>query len=613
MVGSHSEMPESSAARPIVGRSRNPKQKAKVKDQVASSVFQQLSQTHDVTGKQDLLASLKRHFERLPTRYALEIYDSDPFNVLMHKDLLDAAETTDDNSPLIHVRTVEQVVAEEAAEDPSSPHRSLTRRHNRMHPPPAFGSSPNLMLLDKNGGSVPKSTSWDRISRSYGDESMDGSLNWDDRGEESLQVLHEITIAGRDLPHRLTTLSAAVCDIGLNVREAHVFTTSDKLLLDIFVTDQMPGVAHEIMQEMLRDAVEAQISLEAERRPAGGRAASLGAGDGAGAADRCGSGGGPSKAHFDDWDLDASKLELGPKISGGAFGDVHRGHYCGQVVAVKVLRMDDVQGNLQDEFRQEVSILRKVRHKNVVQFLGVCTIASTSQMCIVTEFMEKGSLYEDLKKNAQRLGGKGLSPGMVIKVGLDVARGMDYLHKMGIVHRDLKASNLLLDEHNVVKVADFGVSRMIDHEGNMTAETGSYRWMAPEVIEHLEYDSSVDVFGFGITLWELLNNRVPYSHLTPLQAAIGVLQRRMRPEIPESCPADLAQLMTQCWDHDRARRPDFGTIIQAMTEMQKRYPVTSPEAHPPSLSSACARSPKPDLEKKKSFFSQFRKLSIAKQ
>lgn len=125
-----------------------------------------------------------------------------------------------------------------------------------------------------------------------------------------------------------------------------------------------------------------------------------------------------------------------------------------------------------------IAAASQVRHKNVVQFLGVCTIASTSQMCIVTEFMEKGSLYEDLKKNAQRLGGKGLSPGMVIKVGLDVARGMDYLHKMGIVHRDLKASNLLLDEHNVVKVADFGVSRMIDHEGNMTAETGSYRCAA---------------------------------------------------------------------------------------------------------------------------------------
>lgn len=86
-----------------------------------------------------------------------------------------------------------------------------------------------------------------------------------------------------------------------------------------------------------------------------------------------------------------------------------------------------------------------MRHKNVVQFIGVCTVED--HLCIVTEFMEGGSLYEAYRQRQSRI-----SPLVVIKIGIDVARGMDYLHRSGIVHRDLKASNLLMDEYGVVKV-----------------------------------------------------------------------------------------------------------------------------------------------------------------
>merc|ERR1719183_1447968 len=94
---------------------------------------------------------------------------------------------------------------------------------------------------------------------------------------------------------------------------------------------------------------------------------------------------------FEDWSMDASKLEVGNRIAGGSFADLHKGEYCGQVVAVKLLRLSALQGtSLREEFCQEVSILRKVRHKNVVQFIGVCTLgaASDHRLCIVTEFME---------------------------------------------------------------------------------------------------------------------------------------------------------------------------------------------------------------------------------
>jgi serine/threonine protein kinase len=175
---------------------------------------------------------------------------------------------------------------------------------------------------------------------------------------------------------------------------------------------------------------------------------------------------------------------------------------------------------MEKEFAHEVYIMRKIRHKNIVRFLGACTKPKT--LCIVTEFMKNGSVYDFLHK---RKGSFKLSS--LLKAAVDISKGMDYLHQNRIIHRDLKSANLLMDEHELIKVADFGVARVKAESGVMTAETGTYRWMAPEVIEHKPYDSKADVFSFGIVLWELLTGKIPYEFLTPLQAAIGVVQEVM--------------------------------------------------------------------------------------
>lgn len=159
----------------------------------------------------------------------------------------------------------------------------------------------------------------------------------------------------------------------------------------------------------------------------------------------------------------------------------------------------------------------------------------------------------------------------VLKFALEVCRGMDYLHKRRIVHRDLKAANLLLDETGVVKIADFGVARVLDHTGVMTAETGTYRWMAPEVIEHQPYGVEADVFSFGIVLWELLTGRVPYADMTPLQAAVGVVQKGLRPPLPLNCPPALAETMRACWVRDPAARPTFEQLKARMEELYNTY------------------------------------------
>jgi len=265
----------------------------------------------------------------------------------------------------------------------------------------------------------------------------------------------------------------------------------------------------------------------------------------------------------DDWEIEISQLHIDSKVAAGSFSNLYKGFYCGQEVAVKILKDLQDDASQYQEFLQEVSIMRKVRHKNVVQFIGACT--RKPNLCIVFEYMSGGSLYDYIRREGP------LKLSQVIKVAVEVSRGMDYLHQRNIIHRDLKAANLLLDENGTVKIADFGVARMIEANGHMTAETGTYRWMAPEVIEHKPYDEKADVFSFGVVLWELLTCKIPYSDMTPLQAAVGVVQKGLRPAIPANCPGALAELMVSCWDASPLHRPTFRDLtprLQLLLDFQ---------------------------------------------
>ncbi|WVZ54330.1 LOW QUALITY PROTEIN: hypothetical protein U9M48_005142 [Paspalum notatum var. saurae] len=119
----------------------------------------------------------------------------------------------------------------------------------------------------------------------------------------------------------------------------------------------------------------------------------------------------------------------------------------------------------------------------------------------------------------------------------------------------------------VVKVADFGLARFQDGGGAMTAETGTYRWMAPEVINHQPYDSKADVYSFALVLWELMTSKIPYNTMSPLQAAVGVRQG-LRPQIPENANPRLVKLMQRCWEAIPPDRPSFAEIIPELEDIQ---------------------------------------------
>lgn len=155
----------------------------------------------------------------------------------------------------------------------------------------------------------------------------------------------------------------------------------------------------------------------------------------------------------------------------------------------------------------------------ILQFVGACK--KPPVFCIITEYLSGGSLRKYLHQQEPH----SLPLSLVLKLALDIARGMQYLHSQGILHRDLKSENLLLGEDMSVKVADFGISCLESQCGSAKGFTGTYRWMAPEMIKEKHHTKKVDVYSFGIVLWELLTALTPFDNMTPEQAAFAVSQK----------------------------------------------------------------------------------------
>ncbi|GFR45868.1 hypothetical protein Agub_g7320 [Astrephomene gubernaculifera] len=520
----------------------------RTKADVCDAFLALLAERGDVELDAALVEGIRQHFERLPTRYALDV-NVDGLDVLSHKRLLDEARA-DPTTVSFAVRPVEIIAPR--PEPVSSPHE-LTRANSKKLGlcRPAFGSSPNLQALALEVG--------ERAEAHEAEPAVAGP----GRSGEEYPVFYEITIASVDQPKLLSRLSEALGDLGLNIREAHAFNTNDGFSLDVFVVDQWQPQPGQNLEELL-----GQRLLQMPPPPPKGAPPQQ-------VAAACtpmlrlpaepppnllqGAGPRPDSPAVDDWEIDITQLHIEAKIASGAFSNLYKGTYCGQEVAVKILKDVQDDSSQYQEFLQEVAIMRKVRHKNVVQFIGACT--RKPNLCIVFEYMSGGSVYDYIRREGQ------LKLSAILKLAADVARGMDYLHQRKIIHRDLKAANLLMDDNAIVKIADFGVARVIESTGHMTAETGTYRWMAPEVIEHKPYDEKADVFSFGIVLWELLTCKVPYSDMTPLQAAVGVVQKGLRPGIPPNCPSPLAELMEACWGGNPAARPSFRDLHPRLQQL----------------------------------------------
>jgi len=275
---------------------------------------------------------------------------------------------------------------------------------------------------------------------------------------------------------------------------------------------------------------------------------------------------------YDDWTIDLRRLQMGPAFAQGAFGRLYKGTYNGEDVAVKILERPENNHEkmimMESAFAKEVTMLAKVKHQNVVRFIGACR--KPLVWCIVTEYAKGGSVRSFLSKRQSRA----VPLKLAVKQALDIARGMEYLHSLEIIHRDLKSDNLLIATDKSIKIADFGAARIEVQVEGMTPETGTYRWMAPEMIQHRPYNHKVDVYSFGIVLWELVTGLLPFSNMTAVQAAFAVVNRGVRPQIPADSPPQIVDIMSRCWDANPDLRPSFVQVVKMLEQAQEEIMTT---------------------------------------
>jgi len=258
--------------------------------------------------------------------------------------------------------------------------------------------------------------------------------------------------------------------------------------------------------------------------------------------------------------IDLNQIKLFGSIGKGTFGEVFKGNWHGTEVAVKFLNpANNVNEEFLDDFYKEVVIMKSLRHPNILQFLGACT--REPNICIVIEYMPRGSLYKILHDTAL----KKLDFDLLKRMLMDAAKGMNYLHKSDpiVIHRDLKSHNLLVDENWKVKVCDFGLSKILETQSDFASMTacGTPSWTAPEILRNEPYSEKADIYSFGIVLWECISRDDPYNGMAPFQVVLAVGTKGMRPPIPKDCPLPWADIITDCWNEKPDARPSFDQLI----------------------------------------------------
>ncbi|KAG6747049.1 hypothetical protein POTOM_049425 [Populus tomentosa] len=332
-----------------------------------------------------------------------------------------------------------------------------------------------------------------------------------------------------------------------------------------------------------------------------------------------------------EWSADMSQLFIGNKFASGRHSRIYRGIYKQRDVAVKLVSQpeedESMAAMLENHFISEVALLFRLRHPNIITFVAACK--KPPVFCIITEYLAGGSLRKFLHQQEPH----SVPLNLVLKLALDIAHGMQYLHSQGILHRDLKSENLLLGEDMSVKVADFGISCLESQCGSSKGFTGTYRWMAPEMIKEKHHTKKVDVYSFGIVLWELLTALIPFDNMTPEQAAFAVCQKldisipqpcsngnvplllrgyhdwspdvflshssqfsthasncgqhddgnedmvvvqNARPPLSPKCPLAFSHLINRCWSSNPGKRPHFDEIV-AILESYSESLAQDPE------------------------------------
>jgi tRNA A-37 threonylcarbamoyl transferase component Bud32 len=246
-----------------------------------------------------------------------------------------------------------------------------------------------------------------------------------------------------------------------------------------------------------------------------------------------------------------------PPLGDGGFGIVYAGSWRDQPVAVKKLKIQRISEKTLFEFCREAQIMFELGLESnyVVKLKKICLEAPN--YALVMELMTRGSLYEFLRNSIKLPSWK-----VRYKIALDVACGLCDLHSRSIFHKDLKSMNILLDEYLNAKLTDFGLAQLKQETATTTSLIkGTAQWMAPELFEKkTEITTAVDIYSFGMVLWELVTGEIPFKTAPNQTVVIGWIIKGEKEEIPETCPPGLKKLILSCWDKPE-NRPSAKEIV----------------------------------------------------
>ena len=275
----------------------------------------------------------------------------------------------------------------------------------------------------------------------------------------------------------------------------------------------------------------------------------------------------PIPVTYQQWRANINDFEIEEEIGSGLSSEVFKGTYkkTGEKVALKRFKDIKLNGTRLQFFQREVAVLAvlsKYAHPCLIKFIGA---TDTPPYTIITEYMTKGSLYDDVRKNHH------MTPTQLTIAAYDVARGMQYLHSCQLVHRDLKSLNILLDDDYHIRICDFGFSRSIGGEETFKAQNmGTPQWMAPEILESTRhYTSKIDVYAYAILLTEILTGTTPYQNYDDMKVLKRkIIEEDIRPILPSTCTPMMRDLITQSWDRNPDVRPTFDEIVQRFEKME---------------------------------------------
>jgi hypothetical protein len=268
--------------------------------------------------------------------------------------------------------------------------------------------------------------------------------------------------------------------------------------------------------------------------------------------------------------IPSSRVQIGEVVSQGGFGEVLRGVYRNETVAVKrLLASRSHDTNNIESFVKEIELTASLDHECIVRFIGV-TWDVPANLCMVSEYMQGGDLRSLLVRYAREHHANGYDDGK-LRIAVHVAHALTYLHSLDtpVVHRDLKSKNILLTESLDAKLIDFGIS-CERQDVTMTAGVGTSLWMAPEVMQGKRYDEKADVFSFGVILSELDTHELPYDHATETESNRKmtdivmmnlICDGKLKPRFSDMAHSQMVSIATDCLELDPARRPFASEVL----------------------------------------------------